>query len=164
MSDCIRRYRAIREALRNTYPGEPRGNQARHLNTLAALISGIVGAKHSHLPKLASEVPDGTKPASRVKRFERWLTNETISRELFLFPFVDVLLTSLVAKSLVLVIDGSAVGRGCVTLMMSVVYRGRALPIAWLVVKGKKGHFPETSYVELVNRVRDIVPAGADVV
>jgi hypothetical protein len=128
------------------------------------LISGIVGAKHSHLPKLAGEVPDGTKPASRVKRFERWLKNDTVTWELFFLPFVEVLLTSLAAQTLVLVMDGSAVGRGCVTLMISVVYRGRALPIAWLVVKGKKGHFPETSHVELVNRVREIVPVGADVV
>ncbi len=150
--------------LNNTYPGEPRGNRARHLNTLAGLISGIVGAKHSPLPKLAGEVPDGTKPASRVKRFERWLTNDTITWELFFLPFVETLLTSLSVQTLVLVIDGSAVGRGCVTLMMSVIYRGRALPVAWLVVKGKKGHFPETSHVELVNRVREIVPAGADVV
>jgi hypothetical protein len=124
----------------------------------------MVGAKHSHLAKLAGEVPDGTKPASRVKRFERWLSNDMISWELFFLPFVERLLTSLSAQTLVLVMDGSAVGRGCVTLMMSVVYRGRALPVAWLVVKGKKGHFPETSHVELVNRVREIVPVGADVV
>jgi hypothetical protein len=164
MSDCVRRYRAIREALNNAYPEEPRGNRARHLNTLAALISGIVGAKHSHLPKLAGEVPDGTKPASRVKRFERWLTNDTITWELYFLPFVEVLLASLAAQTLVLVMDGSGVGRGCVTLMLSVVYRGRALPVAWLVVNGKKGHFPETCHVELVNRVRDRLPAGADVV
>lgn len=164
MSDCVRRYRAIRAALNQAYPREPRGNQARHLNTLAALISGIVGAKHSHLPKLAREVPDGAKPASRVKRYERWLANDTISWEWFFLPFVEVLLNSLAAQTLVLVLDGSGVGRGCVTLMMSVVYRGRALPIAWLVVTGHKGHFPETCHVELVNRVRDILPAGADVV
>jgi hypothetical protein len=45
-----------------------------------------------------------------------------------------------------------------------VVYRGRALPVGWLVVNGKKGHFPETCHVELVQRVRDLLPAGADVV
>ena len=164
MSDCIRRYRAIREALKNTYPEEPRGNHARHLNTLAGLISGIVGAQHSHLPKLAREVPDGAKPASRVKRYERWLRNEAITWELYFLPFVEVLLNSLAAQTLVLVLDGSGVGRGCVTLMLSVVYRGRALPVAWLVVAGKKGHFPEDCHIELVNRVRDLLPTGADVV
>lgn len=44
MSDNLPRYRAIRSALQRLYPREPTGNLARHLNTLAALISGIVGS------------------------------------------------------------------------------------------------------------------------
>jgi hypothetical protein len=36
MSDNLRRYRAIHDALRQGYPGEPSGNRARHLTTLAA--------------------------------------------------------------------------------------------------------------------------------
>jgi hypothetical protein len=30
MSDNLRRYRAIRDALTQWYPGEPKGNMARH--------------------------------------------------------------------------------------------------------------------------------------
>ena len=45
MSDNLRRYRAIRNALTQAYPTPPTGNFARHLHTLAALISGIVGGK-----------------------------------------------------------------------------------------------------------------------
>ena len=43
MSDNRRRYRAIRAALKGCYPYEPKGNLARRLNTLAGLVSGIVG-------------------------------------------------------------------------------------------------------------------------
>gem|GEM_PF-5245646 len=42
--------------------------------------------------------------------------------------------------------DGSVVGRGCLALMLSVVYHGRALPLCWVVVRGAKGHFPETTH------------------
>src|SRR6266478_9374517 len=73
MSDNLRRYRAIRHALAQCYPTSSLGNFARHLNTLAALLSGIVGSKSTHLPHIATKVPDGTKPESRVKRFTRWL-------------------------------------------------------------------------------------------
>ena len=45
MSDNLRQYRAIRAALRQAYPGEPQGRCARHLTTLAAMISGIVASK-----------------------------------------------------------------------------------------------------------------------
>lgn len=60
--------------------------------------------------------------------------------------------------------DGSVVGRGCVALMMHVVYKGRALPLAWLVRQGKKGHFPEAWHIALVEQVQALLPAGAQVV
>ena len=65
MSDNLRRYRAIRDALRQGYPGQPTGTVARHLITLAALISGIVGSQSTQLPKVATHVPDGAKPESQ---------------------------------------------------------------------------------------------------
>ncbi len=83
MSDNLRRYRAIRNALTQAYPAQPTGNVARHLQTLAALISGIVGSKSTQLPTLATKVPDGTKPESRVKRFARWIDNERILEEMY---------------------------------------------------------------------------------
>ena len=93
MSDNLRRYRAIREALTQCYPGQPSGTVARHLITLAALISGIVGSKSTQLPHIATKVPDGTKPESRVKRFTRWLDNARLLEEVSLLPSVDILLT-----------------------------------------------------------------------
>ena len=67
-------------------------------------------------------------------------------------------------KPLVLVIDGSTTGRGCVTLMVSVVYQSRALPLMWVTRKGKKGHFPEDTHVELIKTVRSLIPLGQEVV
>ena len=56
MSDNLRRYRAIREALTQCYPGEISGRMDQHLTTLAALISGIVGSKSSQLPHIAAKM------------------------------------------------------------------------------------------------------------
>jgi len=81
MRDNLRRYRAIRDALTQWYPGQPTGTVARHVTTLAALISGIVGSKSTQLPRVATKIPDGAKPESRVKRFTRWLDNERILEE-----------------------------------------------------------------------------------
>ena len=93
MSDNLHRYRAIREALTQWYPGQPTGTVAKHLTTLAALISGIVGSKSTQLPSVATKIPDGTKPESRVKRLTRWLDNERILEEVYFLPYVDLLLT-----------------------------------------------------------------------
>jgi hypothetical protein len=72
MGDKRRRYRAIYNALPRLYPCEPTGNLARHLHTLAYLISGMVGARHVNLRRVAGQVPDSTKKESRIKRFARF--------------------------------------------------------------------------------------------
>src|ERR1044071_1301231 len=141
MSDNLRRYRAIRDALCQWYPGQPTGTVVRHLTTLAAMISGIVGSKRTQLPHIATKVPDGTQAESPVTRFARWVRNDRITEEVYFVPYAQVLLAHLALETLVLIIDGSVVGRGCVALMMHVVSKGRALPLAWLVRQGKKGPF-----------------------
>ena len=90
-SDNLRRYRAIQDALIQWYPGQPTGTVARHLPTLAALISGIVGSKSTQLPSVATTIPDGPKPESRVKRLTRWLDNARILEEVYFLPSVDSL-------------------------------------------------------------------------
>ncbi len=83
MSDNRRRFVAIRKAIKKLYPTEPRGNTARHLTTLAMLISGIVASKSVNLPAIASKVPTMTKVDSQVKRFSRWVDNQRIDYECF---------------------------------------------------------------------------------
>ena len=63
MSDNLRQYRAIRKALKQGYPGEPAGQFARYLTTLAALISGIVASKVSD-HRVSAYAWLGLQPAS----------------------------------------------------------------------------------------------------
>jgi hypothetical protein len=164
MSDNRRRYFAIKEALRKLRGMEPQGNMARHVNTLAALVSGIVGGKSTNLPEIAKKVPDEALPESRTKRYTRWVKNKRIDIETYYLPYAKAVLESLAGGPLVLIMDGSEVGRRCLCLMVSVVYKGRSLPISWLVVTGSKGHFPEDLHVSLLEQVHKLIPEGAQVI
>jgi hypothetical protein len=96
------------------------------------MVSGIVGSKCVHLPAIADRVPQRAKNESQVKRFYRWLKNERIDAEAYYLPYVEALLSNLAARGpLLLAMDGSEVGRECMTLLVSVIYKKRALPIAW---------------------------------
>ena len=66
MSNNLRSYRAIWDALTPWYPGQPTGTVARRVPTLAALLSGSVGSKSPQRPRVATQIPDGTQPAGRV--------------------------------------------------------------------------------------------------
>src|SRR5207237_10656545 len=110
------------------------------------------------------KVPDGTKPESRVKRFTRWLDNDNILEEVYFLPYADLLLRHLALQTLVLVMDGSVVGRGCVALMVHVVYKGRALTLALLVRQGNKGHFHVDLHINLLKEVQSAIIDAALVV
>jgi len=127
---------------------------------LACLISGIVGSHSANYPKIASKVPDRTKLESRVKRYSRYINEADPKQEVYLMPFAEPLLRNLADYTLVLLMDGSDVRRNCVALMLSVKYRGRALPIGWLVISGKKGHFSQDRHVQLVSAVKKTHPSG----
>jgi len=164
MSDNLRRYRAIRDALTPCSPGQPSGTVARHLITLAALISGIVGSKSPQLPHIAAQGPTGTQPDSRVKRFARWVDHAHRLEEVDFLPSAEVLRRHLAWQTVVLVMDGRGVGRGCPALMLHVVSKGRALPLAWRVRHAPKGHFPAELPSALVELSSGLLPAGTPVV
>jgi hypothetical protein len=63
---------------------------------------------------------DGATPESRVKRLTRCLKNDQITDEVYFVPYAKILLWHLAFQTLVLVIEGSVVGRGCVALMLHV--------------------------------------------
>src|SRR5688572_26817788 len=164
MSDNHRRYRAIHEALTQCYAGEISGRMAQHLTILAALIRGIVASKSRQLPQIALKIADRAKTESRVKRLSRWLDNDQIKEEIYFLPYAELLLQHLALETLVLVMDGSGVGRGCCALMIHVIYKGGALPLAWVVRQCPKGHSPESLHIELVELVRELIPEGSTVV
>ena len=157
---------AVRTSLLKNYPGQPTGNLARHLSTLAGMASGIVAAGSTHLSKVAQKAPDSAKATSRAKRFTRFLKNERTTFETFYLPFARDVATSLWQSGmpLLVVFDGSPVGRGCACMMASLVYQGRALPLAWTVKLGKKGHFCSKDHLALLARVREVLPARAKVI
>ena len=163
MSDTYRRYRAIKQGLVQFFP-HLTGHRERHLNTLVALICGLCGGQRAHLSSIADHAPaHGADQESVITRFRRWLKHDGHTIDGWFLPVAEALLANLAQQPLVLVMDGSVVGRGCVALMLSVVYHGRALPLAWVVVKGKKGHFPQQIHCDLLAQIQDLIPAGAEV-
>lgn len=161
MSDNLRVYRAVRNALHQLYPTEPQGDFARHLTTLAMLITGLVQSKTSQLPAIARKIPDGNRPQSRIKRLTRWLKNDRVTPEAFFLPFAQALLSAL-SGPLCLVIDSSEVGNGCMAWMVSVIYKKRALPLVWSVKKVRKGHASDDDHLKLLESVRAILPEGPE--
>ena len=163
MSDTYRRYRAIAQSLLQLYP-KAEGHQRQQLATLTLLISGIVGSQQTQLPKVVEQTPGGrAADESVVMRFRRWLKHDGVSYDRWMLPVAHALLGLLSRQPLVFVIDGSTVARGCMSLMVSVLYRRRALPLVWVVVKARKGHLSESLHCALLEQLKPLVPPDAEV-
>jgi len=164
MSDTYRRYAAIKRSLMQCYQPHPTGHRERHLNTLVALICGLAGGQRSHLSTIADHAPSGrADQESLIARFRRWLKHDAQTIDGWFLPVAEAVLANLASQPLLLVMDGSVVGRGCVALMLSVVYHGRALPLAWVVVRGSKGHFPQDTHCALLAQIAPLLPPTAQV-
>ena len=165
MSDTYRRYRAIKQALMQFFPLPGSSHRERHFNTLVALICGLAGGQSAHLATIADHAPSGdATQESLIMRFRRWLKHEAQSLDGWFLPVAQALLDNLAHQPLCLAIDGSVIGRGCIALMVSVIYHGRALPLCWVVVKGKQGHFPQAMHCALLEQLQPLVPQTAEVV
>ena len=164
MSDNLKRYVAIKRALTQLYPRTPTGHVLQSLNVLAMFINGIVASKSTHTRQVAKKTPTGAKVTSREKQCSRWYQNGAVTYERYMLPYVELLLQGMAQQTLVLVIDGSEVGRNCLTLMVSAIYQKRAIPLLWVVAQGRKGHFAAQMHVDLLTQLRDILPPEVSVV
>ena len=164
MSDNRSRYRAIRTGLMQIYPKQLTGRMVQRLNVLAMFISGIVGSGKTQARQVAKKVPTGAKVESRIKQLSRWYQDEENRDELYYLPFIESLLAHLVGLPLVISMDGSEIGRGCMTMMVSLIYQKRAIPLLWAVLDRPKGHLSAQEHIALLERLRALLPAGTEVI
>ena len=97
-------------------------------------------------------------------RLRRWVKRSQIDAEVVYLPFARQILEALVPLGLVLAMDGSQAGRGWMVLMVGVLYQKRALPIAWIVYKGKKGHLTAQRHIQALEKVLPLLPEGVEVI
>ncbi len=160
MSNEVRLFKTVARMINKFLPGMLEANRV----TLAYLITGIIGGKNVQLRQVANKVVYPGKETSLVERFRRFLQNENIVVKVEFNPFVELILSGLNQSRLVLAIDSTKVGGGCICLMISVVYKSRALPLCWVVFKGRKGHSSAETQLALIKTLQSLLPADREVV
>ena len=123
------------------------------------MVSVLIASQHVSLGKIADNQQGKIHSLSQVKKNERWLDNGLIDAETFFTPLIIKILHGIILqeKELVFVIDGSIVGRGCQTLMLSVLWKKKAIPVVWKTIQAPKGHFPESDHLQLLKLLEDIL-------
>ena len=135
-----------------------------HVVTLAMMIAGIVLSKKAQLSEMSTEIPVQAKDKSIEMRMRRWVKHDQLDEALIYLPFAQQILRALAHVPLVVVMDASQVGRNCMVLLVGVVYKKRALPLVWLVYPGKKGHTSAARHIQVLTKLKALLPQGTQVI
>ena len=160
MSDARRLYNVILNHLLHLLPNMLAENRL----TLAMMITGLLRGRNGQLKKIARAVSYGHKKESLVERFRRLVRNGQLVCQVEYNPFVQLTLGALSQEKLVLMIDSTKIGGACLCLMVSVYYKSRAVPLAWVVYKGKKGHSSQQTQLNLFKTVQALLPPDRSVI
>ncbi len=126
---------------------------ARHLKTLAWMVSGLIQAEKISLEAWALRVQSrATQLASTVRRFRRFLDNERIAVDALYGPLLSQALLKGVPPTLYVALDTSLLWNSYCLVRLSLIYRGRAVPLVWTVLAHGSVSVSFETYQELLDQ------------
>ena len=144
-------------------PGQWR--DVRHLQTLAWMVVGLIQAEGVKLPAWVPFVQGRARYAqSTQRRFRRWLANRRIEVAPLYGPLIEQALQEWGTHTLYLALDTSMLWNQYCLIRLSVVYRGRAVPVVWEVIEHGSSSVTHEAYAALLDTVPALLPAGSKVV
>ncbi len=148
------------QRIREMLPAE----RITRVRNLTLLIVGLHLGRSVHASKVVSRLPLKAHLCSSAERIGRFLRNPAFRVRRWYRQMAERLLAQAAARESVrLLIDGSKVGAGHQLLMVALAYRKRSLPIAWTWVRCARGHSGSHKQLALLNYVKQLLPAGAQV-
>jgi hypothetical protein len=137
----------------------------RHLKTLAWMMVGLIQSGSISLDAWVPYIHSrATYAQSTVRRFRRWLDNPRIEVHPLYGPLMQQALSEWGQYVLYLALDTSLLWDRYCIVRISVIYRGRAIPIIWQVLEHSSSSVAYGVYRNLLNEVATLLPLHSQVV
>ena len=134
-----------------------------HRKVLAWLMVGIFVGKDVCLDRLGLYLPREAKPERVGQQFRRWLKNHAIDARMIYDPVARQIVRRMRCRRLRIQIDRVQIKRRQNVLMMSVGYRKRAVPLAWICLP-HRGNSRYAHWVELLDYLESLLQADMQVI
>lgn len=137
----------------------------RHLYTMVWMVVGLIKSKVISLPEWAPFVDSRARFAqSTVRRFSRWLHNERIKIHEMYGPIIREAMMEWKDSLIYLALDTSMLwGRYC-HIRISIIYRGRAVPLIWKTIRHGSSTVAFERYRDLLEKAARLLPSRCNVV
>jgi hypothetical protein len=137
----------------------------RHRQTLAWMMVGLISSKTVSLGAWAPFVVSRARYAqSIVRRFRRWLDNNRIKPESLYGPLIAQALVGWVGHRVYVALDTSMLWNTYCLIRLSVIYRGRAVPLVWQVIEHGSAAVSFETYKDLLEQAKTYCPFASEVV
>ena len=137
----------------------------RHLHTLIWMIVGLIQSRNISLPEWAPFVDSRAQFAqSTVRRFSRWLHNERIKTNKLYGPIIQGVLLEWGSSTIYLALDTSMLWDQYCHIRISVIYRGRAVPLVWKTIEHNSSTVALEDYQDLLDKAAKLLPIGANII
>jgi len=137
----------------------------RHLKTLAWMMVGLI---NSHSISLGAWSPFVVSRAqysqSTVRRFRRWLDNDKIDVHTLYGPLMQQAMVGWFGKRLYVALDTSMLWDTYCIVRLSVISRGRAVPLGWSVLEHGSAAVAYEVYKALLDKAAKLLPRPCKVV
>jgi len=137
----------------------------RHFYILTWMIVGLIESKVISLPEWATFVDSrATFAQSTVRRFSRWIHNKRIKVHDLYGPIIQEALTEWGENTIYIALDTSMLWDQYCHIRISVIYRGRAVPLIWKTIEHSSSTVSFESYHSLLTEAAKLLPLGCRVV
>lgn len=136
----------------------------RNVDTFAWAITSLLLQKTINVPLWAACVPDEAEALARERRFRRWLDNPRLRVRRYYTPFIQQALASWQKHPLYVGLDTTSVNQRLVVARTALIYRGRAVPLAWQVFKRQSVMLAYGQYAGLVQFTAQLLPPKSTVI
>lgn len=129
----------------------------RHLNVMVWMIIGLIWSGKISLTEWVPYTVTTALAASTQRRFSRWLHNERIEMNSLYAPLVYQAISAWKAGPLYLALDTSMLWNQYCLIRISIVYRGRAVPLVWRVIEHASSSVDFQTYRPLLDQAWEIL-------
>jgi len=164
MASSLKLYSTIVGLLFRTIPHSAYGHLGR-LYTLAWAVVGLLLEKCVHLPSWATVIHSRARyAASRYRRLQRWLHNDKVKPQAIYAPLIRAALSTWEQVRATIVLDTSVLWNKFVLIRVSLLYRGRAIPLVWKVRRHTSANIAFADYASLLRQTAQLLPPSWEVI
>ena len=136
-----------------------------HLKTCIWMIIALIHTGSVNLTKWSMYIPcRGRFAQSRQRRIQRWLNNPRINVHRIYKSLIKAALADWSESKIFLALDSSLFWDEYCLIRLSVIHRGRALPLVWRVMKHESASVSFIDYREMIQQAQSRLPKSATVV